>query len=146
MTDNKKVCGLCGATDNLTKTFCCNNWICDDSHKYIVFSYAANSCYRNHDRYTLCAYHNHANHPGNWKDCDKCKGEFDLPNYVDYGTNDANFEKLQNPPKVKIKCKNCGFESNTVQDFAIQNSDGWYCNKVKCQKEAWKICTKIFRK
>ena len=47
-------CGLRGATTNLTKTECCGNWICDDEDQYVLFSYARNSCYRNHDRYTLC--------------------------------------------------------------------------------------------
>ena len=31
-------CGLCGKTKKLTKTECCGNWICDDEHKYVVFS------------------------------------------------------------------------------------------------------------
>jgi hypothetical protein len=49
-------CGLCGKTKNLTKTECCGTWICDDEHKYVVFSYARNSCSRNHRRYTLWGY------------------------------------------------------------------------------------------
>ena len=24
--------------ENLTKTECCGNWICDDEHKYVMFS------------------------------------------------------------------------------------------------------------
>ena len=32
-----------------TDTPCCNNWICDDEDQYVLFSYAHNSCYRNHD-------------------------------------------------------------------------------------------------
>ncbi|MEE8305138.1 MAG: DUF6398 domain-containing protein [Candidatus Tectomicrobia bacterium] len=50
-------CGLCGRTGNLTKTECCGQRICDDAHTYRLFSYARNSCYRNHDRYTLCSFH-----------------------------------------------------------------------------------------
>src|SRR5512136_2648141 len=50
-------CGLCGKTKKLTKTECCNQWICDDEDKYVLFSYATNSCLRNHRRYTLCGYH-----------------------------------------------------------------------------------------
>ena len=34
----------CGATDNLTKTECCGQWICDDEDQYVLFSYAHNSC------------------------------------------------------------------------------------------------------
>jgi hypothetical protein len=50
-------CGLCRKTKHLTRTDCCGNWICDDEHTYVLFSYARNSCHRNHSRYTLCAYH-----------------------------------------------------------------------------------------
>jgi hypothetical protein len=46
-------CGLCGETKKLTRTLCCVNLICDDEDKYVMFSYARNSCHRNHDRYTL---------------------------------------------------------------------------------------------
>lgn len=41
---NRPRCGLCGKTTNLTKTECCGTWICDDEHKYVMFSYARNSC------------------------------------------------------------------------------------------------------
>ena len=61
-------CGLCGKTGGLIKTDCCGNWICDDEHKYVLFSYARNSCHRNHSRYTLCAYHHNEGHAGDWKD------------------------------------------------------------------------------
>jgi hypothetical protein len=70
--DADKRCGLCGKQGKLTKTPCCGNWICDDSRKYVMFSYARNSCFRNHDRYTLCAFHHHEKHGGDWKNCKKC--------------------------------------------------------------------------
>ena len=139
MTEELQQCGLCGKTDNLTKTPCCGNWVCDDAHTYVPFSYASNSCYRNHDRYTLCSYHFHNNHPGNWQTCQHCKDEFEMEGYVDFGTNDANFEKLKNPPKVTIKCVNCSFKSGTAQDFSFQTSKGWYCNKKKCCDAAMKL-------
>lgn len=65
----EKKCGLCGKTKNLIRTECCNNWICDDEHKYVLFSYANNSCSRNHSRYTLCSYHHGEGHSGKWQDC-----------------------------------------------------------------------------
>lgn len=132
----QKACGLCGATTNLTKTPCCDNWVCDDADKYVPFSYARNSCYRNHDRYTICAVHYHANHKDDWQSCKKCKDEYGIEDYVDFATNDFNFVKLKNPPKIKIKCINCGFESGSMQDFALQTNKGFYCDKPKCQKEA----------
>lgn len=33
---NKRQCGLCGGTNNLIKTNCCDNWICDDEDQYSV--------------------------------------------------------------------------------------------------------------
>ena len=130
----KKTCGLCGATKKLIKTPCCSNWICDDSHKYVLFSYATNSCYRNHARYTICATHYNSNHNGKWQECKKCKDEYLIENYFDLATNDFNFEKLQNTPKITIKCISCGFQSNNMQDFAFQTNNDFYCRKSKCQK------------
>jgi hypothetical protein len=46
-------CGLCGKNNQqayisngkgLTKTDCCSNWICDDTHMYKLGSYLTNSC------------------------------------------------------------------------------------------------------
>lgn len=136
---SKPKCGLCGSSKkSLTKIPCCNNWICDDEDSYIIFSYARNSCYRNHDRYTLCSYHFHEKHDGKWQQCKKCKGDFDLPNYVDMGTNEYNFEVLQNPEKLTVSCVNCDFTADTVSAFAVQTSNGYYCPKEKCQKAAFK--------
>jgi hypothetical protein len=59
---------------------------------------------RNHDRYTPCAYHYHESHEGSWQDCKKCKDSFDLPNYIDMGTNEHNFEVIKNPEKVSRSC------------------------------------------
>lgn len=72
----KARCGLCGKSRNLTKTECCDNWICDDEDKYVMFSYARNSCHRNHNHYTLCAHHHNEEHDGEWKTCAKCRSSF----------------------------------------------------------------------
>ena len=134
---SKPKCGLCGnTTKKLTKTHCCDNWICDDSDSYVIFSYARNSCYRNHDRYTLCAYHSHEKHKGQWQDCKKCKDSFDLPNYIDMGTNEYNFIVLQNPEKYTVICVNCGFTSDSFDKFAYETSKGRYCIKKKCREAA----------
>jgi hypothetical protein len=102
-------CGLCGKTSNLTKTECCGNWICNDKHNYVMFSYARNSCGRNHSRYTLCGFHFNEGHPGDWKDCPECRESFDTEMYVYYGTNEYNFEVLPNPPAYEpTKCSGCG--------------------------------------
>ena len=133
----KPKCGLCGSAKKaLTKTPCCDNWICDDEDSYVIFSYARNSCYRNHDRYTLCSYHVHEEHSGKWQDCKKCKKSFELPYYVDMGTNEYNFDTLKNPEKVTIKCAHCDYTANSVNAFAYQTSRGYYCLKAECQEAA----------
>jgi hypothetical protein len=123
-------CGLCGNTENLTKTDCCGIWICDDEHDYVMFSYARNSCHRNHDRYTLCSYHFNEGHSGDWKDCDKCKKGFETEMYVWYGTNEFNFEKLPNPPAYEpTNCKGCGRVIKLGDGGYMQNSEGYWCGR-----------------
>src|SRR3712207_858602 len=77
-------CGLCGKTGRLTKSECCDQWICDDESSYRLFSYARNSCSRNHGRYTLCGYHHNEGHAGDWRDCQECREAFDTEIYVYY--------------------------------------------------------------
>ncbi len=74
-----------------------------------MFSYARNSCHRNHSRYTLCAYHFHEGHEGKWQECKKCRKDFPTELYVYYGTNEYNFEKLADPPSFEpTRCAECG--------------------------------------
>jgi hypothetical protein len=102
-------CGLCGKTKRLTQTECCGNWICDDEAAYHLFSYARNSCSRNHRRYTLCGYHAAEGHEGAWQVCAKCRGEFETEMFVYYGTNEYNFTKLADPPPFEpTHCSKCG--------------------------------------
>ena len=73
-----------------------------------MFSYARNSCHRNHRRYTLCGYHHAEGHRGAWKDCSDCRSAFKTEIYVYYGTNDFNFEKIENPPPYEpTRCSTC---------------------------------------
>lgn len=127
-TQDKPSCGLCGKKTKLTKTDCCGNWICDDADKYVMFSYARNSCYRNHDRYTLCSYHHHEGHKGHWKDCEECKQSFQTEIYVGYGTNEYNFEVLENPPAYEpTTCTRCGKVINLNMDGYSTSRDGYSC-------------------
>ena len=120
-------CGLCGSTDNLTRTDCCGNGICDDEDKYVLFSFARNSCHRNHSRYTLCAYHHNEQHPGDWKTCTQCREGFETEMYVWYGTNEYNFEKLPNPPKYRpTRCASCGNVILLGEDGYTITPDGKY--------------------
>ena len=96
--EEKPRCGLCGKTKNLTRTECCDNWICDDEHTYVMFSFAHNSCHRDHNRYTLCGHHWNEGHDGDWKTCEKCRDEIQPELYAYFGTNEYNFEKLELHP------------------------------------------------
>lgn len=128
-------CGLCGKSKKLTKTLCCNQWICDDTEKYVMFSYARTSCYRNHDHYTLCASHHHENHRGDWKTCIKCRREFDTEDFVWYTTNDYNFEKLANPPKFDpTHCSQCNKIIQRGEEGHTRLPDG----KFLCEICGWK--------
>lgn len=128
-------CGLCGNTNNLIKTACCDNWICDDEHKYVLFSYSNVSCHRNHDRYTLCASHFHEGHPGDWKNCKQCREAFETEMYVWYGTNEFNFEKLENPPSYQpTHCSKCGKVIKLGTDGYTISGDDYWCEKCSAKE------------
>jgi hypothetical protein len=123
-------CGLCGKSKNLTRTECCGEWICDDADEYVLFSYARNSCYRNHDRYTLCSSHYNEGHKGNWQTCQKCREGFETEIYVYFGTNEYNFVKLENPPKFKpTRCAKCKRVINLAEGGFSMKSGGYYCER-----------------
>jgi hypothetical protein len=123
-------CGLCGNTENLTQTACCGNWICDDESEYRLFSYARNSCSRNHRRLTLCAIHDGEEHEGRWQECQACREMFETEIYVDYGTNKYNFEKLVNPPKYEpTRCAECRRVIRLASGGYSYAKGGYYCGK-----------------
>ena len=131
-------CGICGATRNLTRTECCGNWVCDDEHKYVAFSYARNSCHRNHRRFTLCGYHSGEGHPGRWQDCRKCRAGFPTEMYVWYGTNEYNFEKLENPPEYEpTKCHRCGRVIVLGDGGYSTKGDEYYCYRCTAKDMGW---------
>lgn len=132
----KPRCGLCGKTGKLTKTECCDQWICDDEDRYVIFSYARNTCYRNHDRYTLCSFHYHEGHSGDWKTCQECKDNFETEIYVGYGTNEYNFEKLENPPDYEpTRCAKCNSIIVLADGGYSMTGDGYLC--MKCSGIDW---------
>jgi hypothetical protein len=125
---DKPRCGLCGKRGKLTKTECCGQWICDDEANYVLFSYAHNSCSRNHRRYTLCAYHYNEGHKGDWQSCKKCRKEIETEMYVYYGTNDYNFVKLENPPSYEpTRCTGCNQVIKLGTDGYTVSKEGTYC-------------------
>ena len=125
-------CGLCRTATTLTTTPCCGQWICDDADRYVLFSYGRTSCYRNHDRYTLCSFHFNEGHAGTWQDCASCRESFETEIYVYYGTNAYNFEKLAHPPAYEpTRCTRC----QTVIDLG----EGGY--SVKGDEYLCDVCT-----
>lgn len=123
-------CGLCGKKKNLTRTECCGQWICDDEHTYKLFSYSRKSCQRNHSRMTLCGFHLAEGHKGDWKTCAECRDAFETEIYVWYGTNEYNFEKLENPPAYEpTHCDGCGAVIKLAEDGYSQGSKGIMCDK-----------------
>jgi hypothetical protein len=123
-------CGLCGKAGKLTKAECCGNWICDDEDEYVPFSYARNSCYRNHRRFTLCGYHHEEEHAGHWKDCPQCREEMDTEMYVHYGTNEYNFETLEAPPDYEpTRCAKCNSVIVLSEGGYSRQGDDYFCGK-----------------
>jgi hypothetical protein len=120
-------CGLCRKSGNVTRTACCGQWICDDEHTYVLFSFARTSCSRNHARYTLCAYHHYEGHPGKWQTCQSCRESFETELYVWRGTNEYNFEKLPTPPAYQpTRCASCGTVIRLGEDGYTHTPDGQY--------------------
>lgn len=128
---SKPKCGLCGQSSKpLTKTECCDNLICDDLSDYQMFSYAHNSCARNHDRYTMCSTHFNEEHEGDWQKCQKCRDYCETEMYVYYATNEYNFVKLQNPPKFEpTHCTNCNIVIDLAEGGYMHSSEGYFCYK-----------------
>ena len=126
-------CMLCGKTKKLTKTDCCDQWICDHADQYVLFSFAKNSCYRNHDHYTLCSYHHQNKHDGDWKECSMCRDDFDKTElYVWYGTNEYNFEKLENPPNYEpTECSKCGNIIVLTEESYSMKGGKYYCHQCE---------------
>eukprot|EP01119_Soliformovum_irregulare_P024306 TRINITY_DN8686_c0_g1_i1.p1 TRINITY_DN8686_c0_g1~~TRINITY_DN8686_c0_g1_i1.p1 ORF type:complete len:190 (+),score=18.60 TRINITY_DN8686_c0_g1_i1:91-660(+) len=117
--DGPKKCGLCGSEGKLTKTPCCNNWVCDDASDYVMFSYSRSHCSRSHDRYTLCG------QPTEWKEDwrfaeNRKSKEFDPIDYW-YGLNAYNFYPMLEVPytPMTMECSRCHVRINPGYD------DGW---------------------
>lgn len=132
----QRQCGLCSSTTKpLTRTECCGQWICDDEDQYVIFSYARNSCSRNHRRFTLCSYHHTEGHAGRWQECDDCRTSFETEMYVYYGTNEYNFEKLANPPAFEpTHCAGCGRVVSFSEDGFTWSAGLYYCEDCSAKR------------
>lgn len=129
-TITKPCCGLCGKAEKISKTSCCGQWICNDEENYKLFSYARNSCSRNHRRMTLCGFHSGEKHDASWQDCKQCRDMFPTEMYVWYGTNEYNFEKLKNPPHFEpTLCDGCGVRIHLGTEGYTQGPEGMFCER-----------------
>lgn len=121
-------CGLCGKTSNLTKTECCDQWICDDEGNYRMFSFARNICSRNHRRLTLCGYHFTEGHADDWRECRECRDAFATEMYVYYGTNEYNFVKLADPPSFEpTLCARCSTKLDLGEGGYSRKGGEYFC-------------------
>ena len=135
ISKDERRCGLCGKTENLTRTECCGNWICDDEGDYVAFSYARNSCSRNHRRFTLCGYHAESGHKGDWRDCRECREGFTAEMVSYYGTNDYNFVKLENPPRYEpTHCADCRKIIRLARESYMRDGDKYLCARCARKK------------
>jgi hypothetical protein len=118
-------CELCGRRRLLIPTECCKRLVCgiagpDGREKLTI-----GGCYRKHQRYSLCTHHFAEGHAGEWQTCAECRGDFGTEIYVWYGTNEHNFEKLENPPAFEpTLCAGCGKRIKLGTDAYQRSPDG----------------------
>nr|MDO8116232.1 hypothetical protein [Candidatus Sigynarchaeota archaeon] len=78
----------------------------------------------------MCASHHEEGHYGRWQDCKKCKEAIETEMYVWYGTNEYNFEKLENPPAFKpTRCKKCNKIIHLGEEGHVMKGNDYYCMK-----------------
>ncbi|KAG5177573.1 hypothetical protein JKP88DRAFT_332136 [Tribonema minus] len=102
---NPPECGICGRTEPLSLTPCCQNLICNRQHEYELFSYSREFCDRSHDRYTACGFHHGAGHAGDWRTCERCAADFNDDYW--YSNNGYNFTPGPAPPKGSFHTAEC---------------------------------------
>ena len=111
--DGEPFCGLCGSRRGpFIMTECCGRRLCDTEGDYAMGSYERDGqCARNHRLNTICGYHHNENHPGEWKKCTKCEGEFHPFDYAVKATS------------MKVSCteRRYNFDDNVRGDLFPQS-------------------------
>ncbi|MBN2041922.1 MAG: hypothetical protein JW864_17940 [Spirochaetes bacterium] len=133
--DETPVCALCGSTENVIITPCCGNFACNPEKDKADSSSLRSNCASNHMFFTLCGYHYNEGHEGRWQDCELCKQSLETEIYVNLGTNDYNFEKLENPPEFKpTKCASCGSIIPLIEGgYSLLGKD-YYCARCTARE------------
>ncbi len=135
MSKAKKACILCNNESKLTKTECCNVWLCngrEDNASNANAGPNSNNCNANHNQFTLCAIHHNQKHKDqDWRKCEKCKESFQVQIHTWLGTNQYNHVKLEDSAKMEpTTCKCCKKVINLDADGFVQKSDG----SIHCKK------------
>ncbi|KAG2429347.1 hypothetical protein HXX76_011113 [Chlamydomonas incerta] len=135
------VCGLCAKGGALTTTSCCQQPVCNNSHRYRIGTYSRNFCLRSHDRYTLCGSHGQegCNTRRDWRDCNKCTreprngGSYDTANRLWLDLNTYNFCPLleKDVPRHSLcsTCDSCGGKYVSRVEGSATTGQGTICTR-----------------
>jgi hypothetical protein len=78
--------------------------------------------------FTICGLHGNERHEGRWQDCAQCRENGPLEMYVDWATNEYNFEKLENPPPFEpTHCGGCGVVIRLAKDSFSMREGKYFC-------------------
>jgi hypothetical protein len=140
--DPSTYCGLCGKSERLTRTECCDRPICDDQRLYQLMTYSRVSCHRNHERYTVCHSHRieHPQETCHWQDCVECREFYrgiGLEIYVGQGTSNCNFaeDRWDDPPPFEPTCcSRCGGGIKVNCDGYSVGRNGRFCTSCSAQE------------
>lgn len=134
-------CALCGKNDqqeDMTRTDCCSQVVCDNSKDYKIGTYSREFCQRSHDRYTLCGYHGverWCDTTKDWRECPGCTKRHtqpdDIADMLWRGLNSYNFCPLLSKDVPRhARCETC---STCKKKFMMgvqggsMNADGRAC-------------------
>jgi hypothetical protein len=75
-------------------------------------------------------HHHNEEHEGDWQKCVKCRSSFVTEDYVWYGTNEYNFDKLLDPTAYEpTKCAQCATVIRLSEDEYSKLGKEYFCSK-----------------
>jgi formylmethanofuran dehydrogenase subunit E len=85
----------------------------------------------------VCGSHYAEGHSGRWKECQQCRKDFETEMYVYYGTNEYNFEKLENSPVYEpARCSKCGEVIVLSEGGYSQRGNEYWCGRCTYEEMA----------